>query len=737
MQVNLRFVLRSLQVSGLSLLVVLIVVQSDGGESGNQIHTPQVGHDALSNRTIVPQRKNTIPPIVFVSRNPVQGTDVSDAMPGMGPKYRSSTVGGKLMSRRRDGSMRVLVDSSILFDVADPCVSWDAKTIVFSGVENPDSSWRIYQVNSDGTGFVQLTFTDRVIDLSRFGPVATHFLHYDDIDPCYLPDGRIVFASTRYPLMSLLDGVRVTNLYVMENDRKEMHRITSERNGAEEPTIDPVTGKIVYARWWVNVDMPSNKTVSGLTRDAREALTNDIANIWQAIIINPDGNELKLYAGFPRTRSGMQTYKPAVMDNGVLLGVFSPHTSLTKSIGGTGIRWFKQGADFEHHIIGVESDDVSTSVSVAAPPYATDPVQLDSKTILLSYSSAGSDYGIYSCRLNGSGLTKIIDLPGTLELEPQILAPRRVPPFVKDQFPPLLADLPPTLDSASHFKNDLFRFDCMNIFTNADVDEPIPDAPRIATDATIRFFISVQGDDPLAAGPAVLLKEAPVFRSGGVHEPELPADMPLFEQIVDSSGNVLESPGGKFTHVSGMNFERIGGGTKCVGCHVGHSIITVPINGSMAEWFNVSTSATVTGSSFWSDPHVGSYDPKRVVDRQARTGGDTVNWVSTEGAGAFVQMSWGIPVEVREFRLFNIETNLEKGTTVRVREVEVLLYFDHEIVGQVRSTGTLSSRGTRVSMSPTKIDAAKIVIKKFTGTFHRRPVVGLAEIETIARIPIN
>ena len=736
MQVNLRLVLRPLQSSGLSLLVVLLVVQSDGGESGNQIHNPRVGHDASSSQTIAPPRKNTIPPIVFVSRNRVQGSDVSDAIPGMGPRHRTSIVGGRLMSMRRDGSVRVLVDSTVLFDVADPCVSWDARTIVFSGAQHPDSSWRIYQINSDGSGFMQLTLTDRVVDISQFGSEASHFLHYDDIDPCYLPDGRIVFASTRYPLMSLLDSVRVTNLYVMEYDGKGMHRITSERNGGEEPTIDPVTGKIVYARWWLNVDMPSNKTVSGLTRDVHDALTNDIANIWQAIIINPDGNELKLYAGFPRTRLGTQTYKPAVMDNGTLLSVFSPHTSLTKSIGGTGIRWFKAGADFEHHVIGIKPDDVSTSVSPAAPPYATDPVQLDTKTILFSYSSEGSDYGIYSCRLNGSGLIKIIDLPGTLELEPQILASRRVPPIVKDQFPPLLIDLPPTLDSASHYKNDLFRFDCMNIFTNGDVDEPIPDAPRIATDATIRFFISVQGDDPLA-GAAVLLKEAPVFRSGGVHQPELPADVPLFEQVVDSLGRVLESPGGKFAHVPGMNFERIGGGTKCVGCHAGHSIITVPINGSLAEWFNVSTSATVTGSSFWKDSKVGSCDPMRVVDRQARTGGDTVNWVSTEGAGAFVQMSWEIPIEVREFRLFNIEPDLEKGTTIRVKEAEILLYLNHEIVGQVRSTGTLSSRGTRISISRTKIDAAKIIIKKFTGTFHHRPFAGFAEIETIARIPTN
>jgi Tol biopolymer transport system component len=134
-----------------------------------------------------------------------------------------------------------------LVDVSDPCVHWDGEKIVFAGIEHPDSSWRIFEIRSDGTNFRKLTFSDRNIPLNQFGPAAFKFIKYDDIDPCYLPDGRICFASTRYPSLSFY-GFRTTNLYIVNSDGTGLHRITTERNSAEEPSIDPSTGKIIFAR---------------------------------------------------------------------------------------------------------------------------------------------------------------------------------------------------------------------------------------------------------------------------------------------------------------------------------------------------------------------------------------------------------------------------------------------------------------------------------------------------------
>ncbi len=679
--------------------------------------------------------QRSVTPLVFVSRNPVKNVAQSDpgAIPGIGPQYRTAKVGGKLIVRRRDGTLRTIVDNTRLFDVSDPSVSWDGATIIFAGVQHPDSSWRIYRVNADGSGFTQLTFSNRSLDLSQFGAAAERFENYDDFDPCYLPDGRIVFASTRHPSVASIDHVLTSNLFV-RNDDGTLHRITTERNGAEEPAVDPRTGRVVYARWFVNLDRPSNVTRHGIARAEYQCLTQDIANVWQAITIKPDGEGLKMYAGFPRSRFGMQTYKPVVLHDGRMISTFTPHTSMTPTIAGTGLRWFKEGANFEHYIIGVHSDELHPTDSLVAPPFATDPVEYSNERILFSYSRDGKDYGLYTCNLNGSQLRKVIDLLGTLELDAQLLTARKRPPILEDGFPPPAFDLPPTEDPETIARNDVFRFDCLNIFINGAVDEPMADAPRITRNAKIRFFTNFQRQNPRDPDPSIFLRDADVFPAGGVHQPDIPADVPLFEQIVDSAGRVLETTDGKFAHVPGFNFERLGGGTKCVGCHAGHSMLTVPVNGTVAEWLNVSPSANVTASSFLNDKEAHNFGPRRAVDRQARTGGDTVNWVSNEGIGAYIELNWDIPVDVKQIVLYNIKQNSRLGTSILVNNCEIILYYKSREVARIKSTGKVVQNGTPINLPPTTIDAARVVIKSFAGTFHFHRFSGLAEIETVARI---
>jgi hypothetical protein len=642
-------------------------------------------------------------------------------------------VGGKLIVRKPEGALITLVEAPRLFDVADPCVSWDGRSILFSGVVHPDSNWRIYRIEANGTRLTQLTFSDRTISLTQFGPAAPAFERYDDFDPCWLPDGRILFASTRHPSMASVGGVRTSNLYVMNANGSSLHRITSERNGAEEPAIDPVTGRVVFARWWVNVDRPSDQTREGLAREDALALTADIGNIWHAMSVNPDGSLLKLYGGFPRTRPGLQTYKPALMPDGKLLSTFTANLSLTPSIGGTGIRWFTPGVDYDHYIIGLGMADVKPG-EVIHPPFASDPSPLSSTKLLCSYSPDGIDFGVYSCSIDGSGLKKIVDLPGTLELEPQVLGRRRVPPVVPDEFPTIYSDLPPTQDPATYYINDAFRFDCMNVFANGAVDEPMPDAPLITTGATLRFFLNVQRQTLDSPDPSILVKAVDVFPKGGVHEPDVPADVPLFEQLVDSAGRIIRTSSNGFAHVAGMNYERIGGGTKCVGCHAGHSVLTVPINGSLAEWFNAATSATVTATSFSINGEGQPYSPQRLVDRQARTGGDSVIWVANEGAGSAATLTWGIPIEIREAVLYGIPPEKSSGTNIRVQDSEILLYYKSKEVGRIGSTGEVLPAGTHIPLPETPVDALTVVVTKFFGTVRHRSVAGLAEIETIARI---
>lgn len=630
------------------------------------------------------------------------------------------------MLRAPDGSVTTLAGPPRFADVADPCVSWDAHRVLFAGLAHPDSAWRIHEMNADGSEIRQLTRTDRTIPLDQFGAAAGRFRRYDDLDPCYLPDGRILFASTRYPALAMIGDVSCTNLFVMNPDGSGMRRISSERNSGEEPSVDPRSGRIVFSRWWVNVDMASDRTRTGLTREPALALDDDIADVWQAVSMTPDGDELRLYAGAPRTRAGVHVYKPVIMDDGRLLGAFTPLRARREKGGGIGVRLFAEGPAHPRRVLGAD-------LTTTAPPYALDAVPLGGGDLLLSYAADGVDFGIAVSDLDGERVVPVVNLPGTLELEPQPLVPRPVPPVIPAEFTYRPRDLPPTEDPATHAQDDFFRFDCMNIFANAGVDVPIPDAPRITRNARIRFFLNIQRQNERAPAPSILLKAAEVMYHGGVHEHDVPAEVPLFEQVVDARGRVLSTTDGKFAHVAGFNYERQGAGTKCVGCHAGHSLMEVPINGSMAEWFNLAPSARVTASSFITLPDGRTFDPERAVDRRARTGGDTVAWLAKAEGRPWIRLTWEFPVELRRVHLHGVAPE-SSVTLVPPGGGMIVLTLAGAQQRAVPFTGAPSVTGTAVDLPPTVADAVEIVLTVPGAGGRRSAVCGLAEVEATGRL---
>jgi hypothetical protein len=694
-----------------------------------------------------------LPDIVFVSRNLMHNGNLyypqSGLLPGMGSFSRFKIVGGRLLVREANGNVRVLVDSTMnfngisLIDVSDPDVFWDASKIIFAGIEHRDSSWRIYEINTGGTGFRKITYSNRNINLIQFGSAAYKFQKYDDIDPCYLPDGRICFASTRYPSLAEYYGVRTTNLYVINSDGTNLHRITTERNGAEEPAVNPVSGRIVFSRWWLNFDRPSLVTYNGLTRDSGMAFSNDIANIWEAGTVNPDGDALQLYAGFPESRNGLHTYRPCVLNDGRLLSVFVPHTPMVYTSGSTGIRWFTKGVDYQHYIAGVNQDNMQLyiqnppSYGTMQPPYATDPVQLQDGRILFSYASQveNQDYALYTINLDGSNLQSAFDIPAKMELNAQVLQPRQIPPVIPDGVTYVSDELPPTLDPGTYYKNGGFRFDCVNIFTNGQVDQPITDAPPITKNARIKFFLNFQRKDTLGLDSAILFQNLPIDYAGGIHFENAPADVPMFEQVVDSNGKVVHGTKNQVAHVTGMNYGRPGTGTKCVGCHAGHTTIPVPPTVAEGEFFNTSTSAAVTQSSFRFVNDTIQFPGKRVVDRKARNDTLLVNWIAAGANSEFVDLKWYLPIDVRDVVIYNIKPNPLNGTNIQVTDCELFLYLSGIEVKHITSTGIISGNGTDINIPDLpKADELKVIVKSFTGQITGQTVAGLAEIETIARI---
>ena len=198
--------------------------------------------------------------------------------------------------------------------MSDPCVSFDGRTIAFAGTPAPDSAWRIYVCGVDGRGLARVTRDDRAIDLAALGPGAERFLRYDDLDPCWLDARTLCFASTRYPQRSEYADVLVTNLFRVSLDGGSPVRLTAERNGAEEPCLDPTSGRVIFSRWWFNRRRPDASVAGAFTTEAKAG--SDSVNLWQAMEITREGADERLACGELATRRGTWPISPRCSKTG-------------------------------------------------------------------------------------------------------------------------------------------------------------------------------------------------------------------------------------------------------------------------------------------------------------------------------------------------------------------------------------------------------------------------------------
>ena len=114
----------------------------------------------------------------------------------------------------------------------DPQLSWDASRILFACKATRGDWTSIYEIRVDGTGLRRLT-----------NPKGYH-----DITPNYLPDGRIVFTSTRPKALVPCFNSGVDTLHVMNADGSGIRSISSNNVTEFDPVALP-DGRILYGRW--------------------------------------------------------------------------------------------------------------------------------------------------------------------------------------------------------------------------------------------------------------------------------------------------------------------------------------------------------------------------------------------------------------------------------------------------------------------------------------------------------
>lgn len=120
--------------------------------------------------------------------------------------------------------------------IRDPSVSADGKRVLFSWKQNRnDDDFHLYEMEIETGEYKQLTFGQGVAD----------------IEPQYLPNGRIVFSSTRAVQKVDCWKTPVSNLFTCDADGKNIIRHGYDQVHTTYPTVT-ADGRVIYTRWDYN-----------------------------------------------------------------------------------------------------------------------------------------------------------------------------------------------------------------------------------------------------------------------------------------------------------------------------------------------------------------------------------------------------------------------------------------------------------------------------------------------------
>lgn len=229
----------------------------------------------------------------------------------------------------RDISSRVFSGAGFLneegqlrYDVKDLNVSHDGTRLIFAmrapEIENADEdeqpTWNIWEYD----------LTDD--SLRRVIASSVTAEEGQDVAPAYLPDGRIVFASTRqrvsravlldegkpqYPALEEDRDVPAFVLHVMDDDGDNIDQITFNQSHDLDPLVTD-DGTIVFSRW-----------------DNAGQTANNGFNLYR---VNPDGTGLSYLYGRHSHDSvggdvGVEYLRPQATDSGRILAQLRPASS--------------------------------------------------------------------------------------------------------------------------------------------------------------------------------------------------------------------------------------------------------------------------------------------------------------------------------------------------------------------------------------------------------------------------
>ena len=278
---------------GVLFFAVLFSAVSHAGAVGPGVSADDMGFDE----------------IVFVKRKPLSSNhSYTDIDNGTKPD-RFISGNGIFVYNLRTKKQRAVVTAADMPGgvgfISKISLSFDAKKVIFDFRQNAGSGFRIWEVNLDGTGLRQILKApaDEAEKVKRLGKK----FHTDDIHPNYLPDGKIIFSSTRCEQTVLCGGSAALVspvMYRMDADGKNIEQISFGLLNEFCPLVLD-DGRVLYHRW------------EYIDKGARVGKT-----FWT---MNPDGSNMQEVYGLSDDTATAYMYPQPIPGSNKIVCVGSPH----------------------------------------------------------------------------------------------------------------------------------------------------------------------------------------------------------------------------------------------------------------------------------------------------------------------------------------------------------------------------------------------------------------------------
>ena len=449
---------------------------------------------------------------------------------------------------RPDGKLRNLTNLKG-GAVQGPEISHDGRKVLFGMRRNfKADGFHIFEIGVDGRGLRQLTRGN-----------------CNDVDPCYLPDGRIIFCSDRAGYREYYHQERSRVLYVMEADGTGIRQVTFNPNQDYEPLV-LADGGVVYSSYRFYAQdgsggpLPSDRfmqRIETVMRTIRPDGSNDQlfygamrGSYYTPLRPTPDSLQ---YSGWHSRghHIGVAVGQAREMPDGKIVCTTPAGLTLVDpSLPPTDCEWPIYPEVL--NLAGGEEVYIHNHDDMNPVGRFTCPHPAGGQWVFVShapwYDLRPNGYGIYCFDLATRRKVLVYDDPQLSEIDPIPIVARRRPPVPATQ-----------LSAQPNRPGGVY---CASVF-NSDLPFDRKAVRHVRVIAALYQGLSINAN---ASFRTRILGTVPVAKDGSFYV-EVPSNTPFRFQLLDADGGVL-------VHETAFNYVRPGETKGCIGCHEPKDVMT-------------------------------------------------------------------------------------------------------------------------------------------------------------------